>query len=125
MIRLVAPKIVMRPVRIALHFARRTKEELRAIPDLKVRERMLARWPMRPFGHDVLELKCGHVRIRVRTKPGIVLWGPQECEMCTLREQEMNVRYIRSDVKKKRRARKAAAKARRVPMLRLKLRRQK
>jgi hypothetical protein len=123
MIRLIVPKEILRPVRFSMHFPRKSKEDIRAIDDPDIRTRLFERWPLRPYGHDILELKCGHTVVRVRTHPGPILWRPQPCRMCSQRDREMNVRYIRSDLKKRRRARKAV-KVRRQVVLHLKRRRQ-
>jgi hypothetical protein len=105
-IRLVAPKTVYRPVVRSMHFPRRAKEDIKRIDDPRLRKRMLRDWPEKPYGHDSILLKCGHVITKWRTKPGLPLWKPQPCKLCTVREDEMSVRYIRADMKKKRRVKK-------------------
>jgi len=129
MIRLVAPKRVMRAVRRTYHYSPKSKAEILDITtdDLILRKMLLKRLRTRPHGHDVMLLHCGHVTFRISTQPGVRIGipPPQYCHHCTVRDDEMQVRYIRSDLKKKKRRAKMAKTLviRRRSVLHIKLRR--
>lgn len=103
-IRLVAPREVHRAVRQVHHFPQRSKEDLNRIEDERLRKIMLKRRKARPHGHDSVLLTCGHVVTQIRKKSGPVVYRPLPCANCTRREDEMQVRYVRASLKKKRRA---------------------
>lgn len=105
MIRLIRPSEVRRPVRRIDHFEPRSKSHILEVTqnDPWMRKLLLKRRRTRPYGHDVILLTCGHVVTKIRQRPGRVLYPALPCALCTKREDEMNVRYIRADLKKKRR----------------------
>lgn len=102
---LVAPIEVRRAVRKALTFPRRTTEEILSVTreDPWLRALLLKRHAMRPWGHVLLSLTCGHVVVQPSRTAAPVLWRPQLCEMCTRRENEMAARYRLADIKTHRR----------------------
>ena len=119
-IKLLAPREVVRPIVRVHHFPRKSRDEIRAIEDPWLRELMLGRWKERPHGHDLIQLKCGHTKVRVRPSAS-TLWMPMPCHLCSVREQELNVRHIRAKVKQRRRQarRKKIRLVARVPVLRI------